>query len=636
MSDRALLSRSTGGWHSVDALIEHLASRPAMSFLLPHGSPTEIVAILRRDYPEYVATLLSAADAYCQNKFVLLGRQCHFPQGIDWLKDPVTDWRWPLVHRGRVAQYLGSHRAVDPLFVWELNRHHHFITLGIAYWVTKDERYVDAFNSQVQSWIEANPLQHGINWLDGLEISVRLIAWTIAFQFFRSSASFRKQAGKAFLKSLWQQTDFLSSHLQTATNPAAVPNNHIIGELTGLAVVGSAFPEFRRAAKWQQSGVQLLLEEVAAQTHPDGVNKEQATGYHRFVIEFLLLVVARSRGGALPRLPTLEHTLKGMLDYVAGTMTPLGTTPMWGDSPSGRALGLGQNKNFWDFRPMLSAGAALFERPDWKYLAGRFDEEAFLLLGAEGLNRWEQLDAHPPEQTSRSFPSGGLYVIRDGWAADTDVAFLRCGAFGLGGEGQCAHAHCDLLSSVLYLHGQPLLVDSGTYSYQAPWRDSFRLTGAHNTVKIDGQDQAVPLHKFNWKHVPEARCTHWDGAQVRASMSAGCSVDFCRELTHPRPGTWELVDRFSGPVEHLLEWFFHFAPGLELDISKEGERVTVLKDNQPFVTVDIPDEGVQLQVKKSWYSEQYGARQSNRALYAQWRGKLGDEVSFRWCFQLVN
>ncbi len=39
---------------------------------------------------------------------------------------------------------------------------------------------------------------------------------------------------------------------------------------------------------------------------------------------------------------------------------------------------------------------------------------------------------------------------------------------------------------------EEILVDAGTYTYVEPqWRDWFRATAAHNTVRIDGRDQAV-------------------------------------------------------------------------------------------------------------------------------------------------
>jgi heparan-sulfate lyase len=99
-----------------------------------------------------------------------------------------------------------------------------------------------------------------------LEVSIRLIAWTVAFQFFRNSATFRRSAAAGFLKSLWQQADFLSSNLQPATTPGVVPNNHLIAELTGLALVGAAFPEFREAAAWRDTSLALLDREVPART----------------------------------------------------------------------------------------------------------------------------------------------------------------------------------------------------------------------------------------------------------------------------------------------------------------------------------------------------------------------------------
>jgi hypothetical protein len=635
MSDAALLARTTGEWRSADALLDHLAGRPASSFFLPHESPQVTSPLLNHYYPEYVSAVLAAADAACRNEVSLLGRVFHYPNGIDWHSDPVTGWRWPLLHRSRVGQYLGAARPVDLILFWELNRHQHLITLGIAYWLTGDQHYVDAFCSQIQRWIETNPLQHGVNWYYPLEVSIRLLAWTVAFQFFRSSPAFREKTGKAFLKSLWQQADFLSGHLQTTrTN---VPNNHMMAELTGLALVGAAFPEFRAAAAWRESGLSLLNQQATAQTHLDGVNKEQATGYHRFVAELLALIVARSRQGALPHVPVLEHTLEHMLDYMLFTMTPVGTAPLWGDSDYGRALGLGHNKDFWDFRPILSAGAALFGRPDWKFAAGRFDEEAFWLLGSDGLGLWDQLDVRPPDQTSRAFPHAGLYVIRDAWAVDTDVAFFRCGPFGLGGEGHCAHAHGDLLSFALWVNGQPLLVDSGTYMYHGPWRDHFRLMVAHNTVLIDGREQAIPMPNFNWHQVPEAKCIDWTGKRVIGAMTYSGQVEFTRELAHPRSGVWELVDRFIGHDEHSMEWFFHFAPGLDLQLDQGDSKVTVLKEGKPLLIVNIPQVGIRCQMRNDWYSCQYGVKQHNHVLYAQWQGELNCEgMLFRWQFRLVN
>jgi hypothetical protein len=634
MSDAELLVCTTGDWRSVEALLDHLVSRSASSFLLPHESPQETARFLKHYYPEYVSAVLSVAEAACRNELSLLSQVFHFSPDIDWQRDPVTGWHWPCLHRSRIGQYLGSARPVDLIFLWELNRHQHFVTLGIAYWLTGDEKYVDAFCLQIQNWIKTNPLQHGVNWYYGLEVSIRLLAWTAAFQFFRNSPEFREKTGRVFLKSLWQQADFVSSHLQNTWSD--VPNNHMMAELTGLVLVGTAFPEFRAAAAWRETGLHLLNQQGIAQTHSDGVNKEQATGYHRFIAELLLLIMARSRQGSLPHMPVLEHTLEGMLDYMLFSLTPAGKAPLWGDSDYGRALGLGQNKDFWDFRPILSAGAVLFGRPDWKFAAGRFDEEAFWLLGSDGLGLWEQVEVHPPEQTSRAFPQAGLFIIRDKWTPETDVAFFRCGPFGLGGEGHCAHAHADLLSCVLWVHGQPLLVDSGTYAYHGSLRDYFRLTSAHNTVMVDDHDQAIPKSNFNWQQISGATCVDWSGNHVTGVFNYS-GVEFVRKLAHPQPGNWILVDKFSGNDEHKIDWFFNFAPGLDFELLERDRTLRVFKSGLPFLSVRMPDNGISVQLIDAWYSYYYGVKQCNQRLHAQWQGRLKENgESFHWQFELID
>jgi len=632
MSDAALLARTSGNWSSVSALSAHLAERPASSFLFPHESTEETTQFLEQFYPAYGQALFNAAEAACRNELPLLGQVFHFPEGINWHCDPVTGWRWPRLHRSLIGQYLGSERPVDLIFFWELNRHQHFITLGMAYWLTGGQKYLEAFSAQLHQWIKTNPVQQGVNWYYPLEVAIRLLAWTAAFQFFRGSLEFQAKVAPALLKSLWQQADFLNHHLQITRSTA--PNNHLMAELTGLVLVGTAFPEFRAAAEWRATGLRLIREQAVAQTYPDGVNQEQATGYHRFVTELLLLIVARSRQGDLPISSTLEQTLEKMLDYALFCITPAGTAPLWGDSDYGRALGLGLNKDFWDFRPLLSAGAVLFNRPDWKFAAGRFDEEAFWLLGVDGLKRWGRIEAQTPEQTSRAFPDAGQYILRDAWAPNTDLAFFRCGALGLGGEGHCAHAHSDLLSFTLWIKGQPLLVDSGTYMYHGPLRDYFRLTSAHNTVTVDGHDQATPKPNFNWQEISNATCVNWSGKSVTGKLNY-YGVEFLRTLTHPQPGIWQIEDQFSGNDSHKIDWFFNFSPDLAFELAENERKLKVFKAGLTFLTVHLPGQEIKFELVEAWSSDRYGVKEPTQKLHASWLGNLKEAgEKFNWQFEL--
>lgn len=632
LSDKDFLGKLVNDWESVAAFLEHLAKRPTSSFLLPHESPQETSAILISKYPDYYSNLLSYADAICQNEINIFEKTYSFSGEINWHADPVTKFIFPNLHSSKLARFLwSSERSVDIRFVWELNRHHHFVILGIAYWLTGNEKYVHAFNDQLLSWIKTNPLDHGINWQSSLDISIRLIAWTTAFQFFRGSLEFREKAGNAFLKSLWQQANFLSANLQTSSS-SDVPNNHIIGELAGLMLIGMVFPEFRSASSWRKSSLPVLIQQLRKQTYSDGVNKEQAMSYHRFVAEFLVLIIVGTRHGLIEREPIFEQLLEQMLDYIMFSTTPDKTVPMWGDADNARVLNFSPLKDFWDFRSLLSTGAVLFKRSDLKYSAGFFDEESYWLLGHRGVEIWESLLVTKPKSTSRSFPDAGLYVIRDGWEENSDTAFFRCGPFGLGGEGFCAHAHCDLLSIQLWIKGLPLLVDSGTYAYHGSWRNSFRISSSHNTIKWENYDQAVPKTAFNWEQVVEARCIDWSDRSVVGELSYFSARRFIRSITYIAPGNWILKDKLIGIGEfEKINWSFHFAPNLSLNWNDELKKIIVSDNNQiPFVEI-FPPKNLHIELGNTWYSHSYGQKEQIASINGFWEGKLSaDEQEFSW------
>src|SRR5262249_62005662 len=62
------------------------------------------------------------------------------------------------------------------------------------------------------------------------------------------------------------------------------------------------------------------------------------------------------------------------------------------------------------------------------------------------------------------------------------------------------HGHADALSLSACVRGEGLLIDPGTYGYNLgeKWRRYFRSTRAHNTVTVDGLDQALQVGTFLW------------------------------------------------------------------------------------------------------------------------------------------
>ena len=625
ISDRALMDRVEPHWNDVDEFIEHLRTEDGPAFPFSDEAKGDFLATLEQHYPQEVAQTIQDAERVCRHEFRMLGQDFKFPERINWHLDPATGESWPKQYTRMMERWFWTEkRSYDPIPVWGLNRHQHFAALGKAYWLTGDEKYAVECASQVNDWVKENPRGIGVNWFDALEVALRLISWVVAFRLLKTSDAFISLGGKRFIKSLYQQTRFLSEHLSVYE---PVPNNHLIGEVTALILVGALFPEFKESEGWVQTGVDIFEREIEKQTFEDGVNKEQSPSFQRFVLDFTLLVLLLSEWKYIGQVPIAKHYTEKMLDYMMYATGPDGQVPMIGDSGDIRGYRLSTESRAWDYREKLAIGSVLYHRSDFKYVAKRFGEEAFWLLGRRGLEAFEGLRAQVPSKTSVSFPKGGHYMIRDNWEESSDFCLFRCGDFGLGGEGLCAHSHCDLLSFVLSVGGKPMIVDSGTYIYQRPWRDYFRLTSAHNTLVVDHKDQAVPVGYFSWREVPNATCEHWSEDRVRGALEIN-GITARREIRHPAPGAWQITDVLGGQGEHAIEWFFHFSPELHLKIAAPGSvevsglgRPVVIRPGSPDVALSV-DEG--------WISPTYGFKQRNQVLHGFWRGDLSEEHSFAW------
>ena len=55
-------------------------------------------------------------------------------------------------------------------------------------------------------------------------------------------------------------------------------NNHLVGELAGLAVVALLLPDLRPAQRWLHNALSGLSEQATRQILPDGAGAEQALG----------------------------------------------------------------------------------------------------------------------------------------------------------------------------------------------------------------------------------------------------------------------------------------------------------------------------------------------------------------------
>ena len=510
MSDGAFLrefqpeSRNCSGEGSAALIVRRIASTrlvgPEDTPVTNHRRPflpsltyrREIVESMQSRFAGQRKQLIDRAERALAGRFDLLGfTNLSFGNPIDWLLEPVSGKRSSLAHWSRI-KYLNADVAGDKKITWEHNRHGHFIAFGQAYFLTGDERYARAFAKQAGEWMDANPPGRGINWSSSLEVAFRSISWLWALHLFAGSPSLNPRFLARLLKTLVAH----GRHIENYLSHYFSPNTHLTGEALGLLYLGTALPELRRAGGWRETGLRILVEQLPKHVRTDGVYFEQSSYYHRYTADFYLHVSALVRASNLELPAEVEQGLSGLLDHLMWIVRPDGSSPLIGDDDGGRLVTLGSREPD-DFRDTLATGAAMFGRPDWKWVAGEAPVEMLWLLGPEGIARYDEIHSLRPKECSRAFEAGGSYVMRDGWAEDSTWALVDCGPHGSIGGG---HAHADALGFELAAGGQTWLVDPGTLTYTGDLheREWFRSTEAHNTVTVDGESQSTPSGPFSW------------------------------------------------------------------------------------------------------------------------------------------
>jgi hypothetical protein len=565
-----------------ESLLAHFRASEPHAFFAAFKDGQATRALLDRRFGGSARELLlERAERIVAGKFDLLGlRDLDFGDPIDWHLEPVAGKRTPLAHWSRI-DYLDASVAGDKKIIWELNRQQYFATLGRAYGRTGDERYAETFARHLNAWTRANPPKRGINWASSLEVAFRAISWLWSLQFFKHSPHLTPALYARALAFLHLH----ARHIETNLSTYFSPNTHLTGEALALVYLGTLLPEFRAAPRWRATGARILFDQLERQIRPDGVYFEQTSYYQRYATDFYthFLALIRAGGGddndaarADSRVELLEEKLQASLDHLMHLTLPDGATPLFGDEDGGRLCWFDERAHN-DFRSTLAAGATLFRRGDYKYVAREATEETFWLTGERGLRDFDALDAHPPAGGSRAFDRGGYYVMRDGWADDSNYLLLDCGEHGsLNG----AHAHADALALLaLAARGRHLLVDSGTYTYtgSSALRDHFRATPAHNTLTIDGESSSVAESAFRWRQAARASCRLWL-SQTRFDLfegehdgyaRLGSPARHIRSVLFVKGDYWIVRDRVETSGTHDYELNFHFdahaAPVIETD-----------------------------------------------------------------------
>jgi len=595
---------------------------PAPRFFFSTAELPLLTKVIQTRLPQVAQETIEWADRICGHRFNLLGyRDLDLGKRINWHLDPVHLKEAPAVAFFKVP-YLDFETVGDSKITWELNRHQQFITLGKAYQLTHNERYAEEFAEEFNSWLEQNPYLTGINWASSLEVALRSLSWLWARELFEGSQALSTRLKQNLAGGLKRNAKFIERNLSTYFSP----NTHLLGEALALFFIGVLCPGLEGATHWRKLGWHILLSESERQVRSDGGYFEQATYYHTYALDMLLhgRILAWRNEIRVPA--KFDQIISNMMDYLAA-LSVGGPVPQLGDDDGGRLFDPSRNRSDQLSDP-LSTGAALFRRSDWKAASNGLVEETIWLLGPAGAADFDALPEEKPQADSKALRASGIYtMVGDGLRMVIDA-----GPFG---AGNCGHAHSDALSITLATDGREWLTDSGTFTYtgSVQWREFFRGTSGHNTLRVDGIDQADPFSPFLWKNTPIARTEDWWTGQHFDLLVA--SHDGYRRLKSPvahkrlvffvKPRFWVVIDSVEGRGSHQLELFWHFPPEPARLLSSSLQLTTAHGDR--FGVLPVRDSDWQVELVDGWHSESYGSKKSAPALRCSTQAGLPTEFA---------
>lgn len=595
-------------------------------FLFEPEDVPSLMALLRETLPQQVEEIVRRAERICRHQFDLLGYE-HLDYG------PEIDWHLEIVHQKRAPRkpwfrirYLDFAEVGDVKITWELNRHQHLITLAKAYRLTGNQQFaVEAFR-QWYHWWQANPYPIGVNWASSLEVGFRSLSW-LWVQHLLDGCPL---APKNFPSDLSRALSISGRHIERYLSTFFSPNTHLLGEGVALLFIGTLCPQLRAAKRWKRRGWEIVLQEAARQVQADGMHFEQSVYYHVYALDFFLHARMLAAANQISIPPAFDLTLERMLEVLC-VLSQTGALPRLGDDDGGRVFDPQRNRAQHLLDP-LGTGAALFGRGDFK-TAANLSEETIWLVGLDGIAKFEQLPNVRPAPRTVGFQTSGIYVM----AATEPVPQQVVVDAGRLGTGRAGHSHSDALSLCLAVNGREWIIDPGTFVYitEGDERNFFRGTASHNTLQIDGVNQAEPWKPFAWRSQPEVRVETWipggSFSLIVASHSGYCRlrqpVLHRRCVFHLKSRFWLVLDLAEGDGSHNLEIFWHLAPG-SIPLEKpRGYSCFMTEDQSTLDLLTAKGHNWTQEISSGWWSQTYGKKEPCPVLRFQTEAQLPAEFA---------
>lgn len=466
----------------------------------------------------------------------LLGGYDYECYKMRWNAGFQTENKWPDQFSYKLS-YKQRDDIGDARTNWELNRHFQFALLAKDYFASGgDRKYLDEFQKLFEDWNQKNPFLWGISWTSVMEVAIRCSNWCYAFCFLK-----KKNAPVKLLNELQTGILNMTSYIAKHYSRFSSANNHLIVEAYAIGQTGVLC----NYKPWIDLAIKILTRELTLQNYSDGINKELSLHYQSFYMEAMGLMMRLLRKNKLEIPPAWKRMLDKMCVYVADCMGDYGEVVAFGDNDEGKILDLQGGLNHYQyvlgmFSLMMDKQYTQLDNLQCENLNWLFREEEWTLARSKALYC-------PP--LSACYREGGNSILR----SNDHRVLIGIDHAALGFGSIAAHGHADALSFQMFVDGQPVFVDPGTYIYHCDLenRNAFRKTENHNTVCMNGKDQSEMLGAFLWGKKAECKLIEYtldpEKIELTASQNGYAPIIHTRTFAFDKQSKLNITDRIENP-----------------------------------------------------------------------------------------
>ena len=526
------------------------------------------IAWLKKDIDnaDFMAGLEREAEYAMQNLFIIPGSR-----GVrTYIGTPP---QWSVMHTD------------DEEGLWVVNRTHYFETLTRLYHLTGKKEYAKKTLSDLENWIDTCPLPplptdsstpeeinairkvfSGLNPWRSLEVGIRMFdSWNFAYNRLLHDDLMTPELHSKIAYSFYEHALVLRE-MSPRYWPKA-DHNHYLHEMLGLLLIACTFPDFDMSDSWREFAIHELGRCAKAQFTEDGGQVEGSPNYHHGCLSmfFSLIEVARNYDLELPEY--IVNVCYKATEYDLACVGPDGVIVPFGDTGYSK-IGPNLVKRYYTSFGELGPTAKLFDIhpsndtdvvPEEAQAAAR--EYAKTARGEDNLQR--QIDQ---------------YFARTGWTPTDSMFGFMCHTPVCNG-----HSHIDPMTFILYLKGDPVVVDPSYFTYrECEERKLFKSPEYHSTLTFGGKHPYEYVSR--WSFTPQKEGKIRKSYRLDGVFAADASHHCYDPDYHKRlcalvgDDVFLVADEVTNVTKSVVNIYFHMddpTVKLEGNVAK-SDRITVL------------------------------------------------------------